>query len=133
MAGTLDKEHLRLIAEEIRCSPRQVDAAVELMAEGATVAFVARYRKEATGGLDDDQLEVLAKRRTYFLDLVQRRGSILKSIEEQGKLTEPLSAALHRATTKQELEDLYLPYKKKRRTKAEVARERGLEPLARLE
>jgi len=130
MAGTLDKEHLRLIAEEIRCSPRQVDAAVELMAEGATVAFVARYRKEATGGLDDDQLEVLAKRRTYFLDLVQRRGSILKSIEEQGKLTEPLSAALHRATTKQELEDLYLPYKKKRRTKAEVARERGLEPLA---
>jgi protein Tex len=130
MAGQLDREHLRLIAEEIRCKPTQVQSAVDLLADGSTVAFVARYRKEATGGLDDDQLEVLAKRRAYYLDLVERRGAILKAIDEQGKLTEALSTALHRATSKQELEDLYLPYKKKRRTKAQVAREQGLEPLA---
>ena len=130
MAAQLDREHLRLIAEEIRCKPGQVGAAVELLADGSTVAFVARYRKEATGGLDDDQLEVLAKRRSYFLDLIERRGAILKAIAEQGKLTDKLSAALHRATTKQELEDLYLPFKRKRRTKAQTARERGLEPLA---
>ncbi len=130
MAGQLDREHLRLIADEIRCKPAQAEAAVDLLADGSTVAFVARYRKEATGGLDDDQLEVLAKRRAYYLDLVERRGAILKAIDEQGKLTESLSAALHRATSKQELEDLYLPYKKKRRTKAQVAREQGLEPLA---
>ncbi len=130
MAAQLDGEHLRLIAEEIRCKPTQVSAAVDLLADGSTVAFVARYRKEATGGLDDDQLEVLAKRRAYFLDLIDRRGAILKAIDEQGKLTDKLSAALHRARTKQDLEDLYLPYKRKRRTKAQTARERGLEPLA---
>lgn len=100
MAEKLDARHLRLIAEEIRCTEIQVRAAAALMEEGATVAFVARYRKEATGGLDDDQLEVLAKRRSYFLDLVERRGAILKAIDEQGKLTDPLSQALHRATTK---------------------------------
>ena len=130
MAGTLDARHLRLIAEEIRCKEGQARAAAALLEEGSTVAFVARYRKEATGGLDDEQLETLAKRRSYFLDLAERRGAILKAVDEQGKLTEKLSQALHRATTKTELEDLYLPFKKKRRTKAQVARERGLEPLA---
>ncbi len=118
------------IAAEIRVSPQQVQAAVTLLDGGATVPFIARYRKEATGGLDDVQLRELDYRLGYLRELAERRAAILKSIEEQGKLTPELRAAIEAAPTKQELEDLYLPYKPKRRTKGMIAREAGLEPLA---
>jgi protein Tex len=118
------------IAQELKVRPAQVNAAVELLDGGATVPFIARYRKEATEGLDDIQLRELESRLTYLRELQERRAAILKSIEEQGKLTPELSAAIAAAPTKQELEDLYLPYKQKRRTKAMIAREAGLEPLA---
>jgi uncharacterized protein len=121
---------VEIIASEVGCRPHQVEAAAALFAEGATVPFVARYRKEATGGLEDLQLENVAKRREYFLELAERRDAILESIREQGKLTDELEAAIRAAVTKQELEDLYLPYKPKRRTRAQIAREKGLEPLA---
>ncbi|WP_181706206.1 Tex family protein [Chthonobacter rhizosphaerae] len=119
-----------LIAAEIGCRPAQVDAAVTLLDEGATVPFVARYRKEATGGLDDTQLRKLEERLTYLRDLEARRASVLASIESQGKLTDDLAGRIAAAATKAELEDLYLPFKPKRRTKAEIAREKGLGPLA---
>jgi uncharacterized protein len=119
-----------IIASEIGARPGQVVAAVTLLDEGATVPFVARYRKEATGGLDDTQLRLLAERLAYLRELDQRRDTILASIGEQGKLTEELRAKIAAAATKAELEDIYLPYKPKRRTKAEIARERGLGPLA---
>ena len=118
------------IAQELGVQTRQVSAAVELLDGGATVPFIARYRKEATGGLDDAQLRTLAERLTYLRELAQRRATVLQSIQEQGKLTPALAAAIAAATTKQELEDLYLPYKPKRRTKGMMAREAGLEPLA---
>ncbi|MGR3780431.1 MAG: Tex family protein, partial [Albimonas sp.] len=121
----------RLIAGEIGARPPQVAAAVELLDGGATVPFVARYRKEVTGGLDDAQLRTLADRLTYLRELEARRAAILKSISEQGKLTEDLGRAIAGAETKATLEDLYLPYKPKRRTKAMIARENGLEPLLR--
>jgi protein Tex len=126
----LEPRFVAMIASEVSCRPQQVQAASELFAEGATVPFVARYRKEATGGLEDLQLETLFKRREYFLELTERRDAILESIREQGKLTDELEAAVRAAVTKQELEDLYLPYKPKRRTRAQIAREKGLEPLA---
>jgi uncharacterized protein len=126
----LEPRFIEIIASEVGCRPSQVQAASDLFAEGATVPFVARYRKEATGGLEDLQLETVAKRREYFLELAERRDAILESIREQGKLSEELEAALRAAVTKQELEDLYLPYKPKRRTRAQIAREKGLEPLA---
>jgi len=126
----LEEAFIALIAEEVGCRPRQVSAAAALFAEGSTVPFVARYRKEATGGLIDEQLETLARRRDYFLELQSRRDAILASIAEQGKLSDELEAQIRAATTKQDLEDLYLPYKPKRRTRAQIARERGLEPLA---
>jgi uncharacterized protein len=126
----LEPRLLALLAAEAQCRPDQAAAASALFAEGATVPFVARYRKEATGGLDDAQVEIIAKRRQYFLELVERRTAILASIEEQGKLTPELEAAIRDAITKQDLEDLYLPYRPKRRTRAQIARERGLEPLA---
>ncbi|MFL6293471.1 MAG: Tex family protein [Thermoanaerobaculia bacterium] len=128
--AVLEPRFLQLIAAEVGCRPHQVEAASGLFAEGATVPFVARYRKEATGGLEDLQLENIFKRREYFLDLAERRDAILESIREQGKLTDELEAAVRAADTKQELEDLYLPYKPKRRTRAQIAREKGLEPLA---
>ena len=118
------------IAAELKCRPAQVKAAVELLDGGATVPFIARYRKEATEGLDDIQLRELETRLAYLRELEDRRAAVLKSIDEQGKLTPALRAAVEAAPTKQELEDLYLPYKPKRRTKAMVAREAGLEPLA---
>ncbi|WP_066706977.1 Tex family protein [Curvibacter delicatus] len=118
------------IAQELRVLDRQVAAAVALLDGGATVPFIARYRKEATEGLDDTQLRELEYRLGYLRELTERREAIIKSIEEQGKLTPELQAALHAATTKQELEDLYLPYKPKRRTKGQIAREAGIEPLA---
>ncbi|MDP3702176.1 MAG: Tex family protein [Hylemonella sp.] len=118
------------IAQEIRVRVQQIEAAVSLLDGGATVPFIARYRKEVTGGLDDIQLRELEARLAYLRELEERRAAVLKSIEEQGKLTPPLKAAIEAAPTKQELEDLYLPYKPKRRTKGQIAREAGLEPLA---
>ncbi|MDZ4073905.1 MAG: Tex family protein [Hylemonella sp.] len=118
------------IAQEIRVRVQQVEAAVALLDGGATVPFIARYRKEATGGLDDIQLRELEARLAYLRELEDRREAVLKSIEEQGKLTPELRAAVLAAPTKQELEDLDLPYKPKRRTKGQIAREAGLEPLA---
>ncbi len=118
------------IAAELKVRPAQVNAAVELLDGGATVPFIARYRKEATDGLDDTQLRDLEARLGYLRELEDRRAAVLKSIEEQGKLTPELRAAIEAAPTKQELEDLYLPYKPKRRTKGMIAREAGLEPLA---
>jgi protein Tex len=125
----LDKILLQ-IAAELRVRPAQVNAAVELLDGGATVPFIARYRKEATDNLDDIQLRELESRLSYLRELEERRTAVSKSIDEQGKLTPELRAAIGAAPTKQELEDLYLPYKQKRRTKAMIAREAGIEPLA---
>ncbi|SEA57141.1 MULTISPECIES: Tex family protein [unclassified Mycobacterium] len=118
------------LAEELAVAEGQVDAAVRLLDEGATVPFIARYRKEVTGSLDDGQLRTLEERLRYLRELDQRRDAVLASIEEQGKLTDDLKAALLAADTKARVEDIYLPYKPKRRTKAQIAREAGLEPLA---
>jgi len=118
------------IAQELKIREQQAAAAIALLDGGATVPFIARYRKEATGGLDDTQLRELQVRLAYLRELQERRETILKSIEEQGKLTPALRAAIAAAPSKQELEDLYLPYKPKRRTKGQIAREAGLEPLA---
>ncbi len=118
------------IALEIKVQASQVKTAVDLLDGGATVPFIARYRKEATGGLDDIQLRELEYRLGYLRELAERRDAVLKSIDEQGKLTPELRAAIEFAPTKQDLEDLYLPYKQKRRTKGQIAREAGIEPLA---
>ncbi|NVK22860.1 MAG: RNA-binding transcriptional accessory protein [Kangiellaceae bacterium] len=118
------------IAQELNVRPQQVEAAVKLLDEGSTVPFIARYRKEVTGALDDTQLRDLEQRLGYLRELEERRSAILKSIEEQEKLTPELEHSIKAAATKSELEDLYLPYKPKRRTKAQIAREAGLEPLA---
>ncbi|MEB3020822.1 Tex family protein [[Mycobacterium] crassicus] len=126
---TLKPVNARL-AEELAVAERQVAAAVALLDEGATVPFIARYRKEITGSLDDGQLRTLEERLRYLRELDDRRAAVLASIEEQGKLTDQLRAALLSADTKARVEDIYLPYKPKRRTKAQIAREAGLEPLA---
>ena len=118
------------IAGEIGAQPAQALAAIALLDEGATVPFIARYRKEVTGGLDDTQLRNLETRLTYLRELEDRRATVLASIDEQGKLTDELRADIEAADSKARLEDLYLPYKPKRRTKAQIAREAGLEPLA---
>lgn len=118
------------LAGELAARPEQVAAAVALLDEGATVPFIARYRKEVTGGLDDNQLRLLEERLAYLRELEDRRAAILANIDEQGKLTPELRAAIELAADKARLEDLYLPYKQKRRTKAQIARETGLEPLA---
>ncbi|KXF90600.1 Tex family protein [Phaeobacter inhibens] len=118
------------IATEIGAAAKQVSAAVALLDEGATVPFVARYRKEATGGLDDTQLRTLAERLDYLRELEKRRAAILESVKSQDKLTDALATSIAKAETKAQLEDIYLPYKPKRRTKAMIARENGLEPLA---
>jgi len=120
----------QIIAAEIDCRLEQVRAAVALLDEGATVPFIARYRKEVTGGLDDTQLRSLEERLGYLRELDERRTAILKSITEQDKLTSALEAQIREADSKTRLEDLYLPFKPKRRTKAQIAREAGLEPLA---
>ena len=119
-----------LIAAEIGAKADQAAAAIQLLDEGATVPFIARYRKEVTGGLDDTQLRLLAERLVYVRELDARRSAVLDSVRSQGKLTDDLETRIGAAITKAELEDLYLPYKPKRRTKAEIARERGLGPLA---
>ncbi|GIK24104.1 MAG: RNA-binding transcriptional accessory protein [Betaproteobacteria bacterium] len=118
------------IAEELGARTQQVAAAIALLDEGATVPFIARYRKEATGGLDDTQLRTLAERLVYLRELEERRAAVLASVAEQGKLTPGLQHDIEHADTKQRLEDLYLPYKPKRRTKAQIALEAGLGPLA---
>lgn len=120
----------RLIAAELKIRPDQVRAAIELLDAGNTVPFIARYRKEATGSLEDEQLRQLEDRLGYLRNLSKRQEEIINRIEEQGKLTDELRAAIEQATKLQELEDLYLPYKQKKRTRAQMARERGLEPLA---
>jgi uncharacterized protein len=118
------------IADEIGAKPAQALAAIDLLDGGATVPFIARYRKEVTGGLDDTQLRNLESRLSYLRELEERRAAILESIAEQGKLTDALRAEIETADSKARLEDLYLPYKPKRRTRAQIAREAGLEPLA---
>ncbi|HEU4618362.1 MAG TPA: Tex family protein [Gammaproteobacteria bacterium] len=126
----LARKIAKTLADEIGAAPPQVEAAVGLLDEGATVPFIARYRKEATGGLDDAQLRTLETRLAYLRELEERRATILASIAEQGKLTPALEADVRAADSKARLEDLYLPYKPKRRTRAQIAREAGLEPLA---
>ncbi len=126
----LAKRITEALARDVACGLRQAEAAVQLLDEGATVPFIARYRKEATGGLDDTQLRKLEERLGYLREMEDRRTAIAKAIDEQGKLTEDLKKVLASAETKAQLEDIYLPYKKKRRTKAQIAREAGLEPLA---
>ena len=118
------------LAKELTVGAHQIAAAVALLDEGATVPFIARYRKEATGNLDDTQLRTLEERLLYLRELEGRRAAVLASIDEQGKLTDELRASIEAATTKQAVEDLYLPFKPKRRTRAQIAREAGLEPLA---
>ena len=130
LTGTALDKILLQIAAELKVRPAQVNAAVTLLDGGATVPFIARYRKEVTDNLDDIQLRELESRLGYLRELEDRRAAVLKSIEEQGKLTPELAAAIDAAPTKQELEDLYLPFKQKRRTKGMIAREAGLEPLA---
>src|SRR5438309_352030 len=122
----------RQIAEELGVREQQIEATVTLLDDGATVPFVARYRKEVTGGLDDAQLRTLEDRLNYLRELEARRTAILDSIREQGKLDAALEAAILAADSKGRLEDIYLPFKPKRRTKAEIAREAGLEPLSEL-
>lgn len=118
------------LAQELDLQPRQIEAALALLAEGATVPFIARYRKERTGELDEIQLRQIQERHQYLQELADRKQTVLKAIQEQGKLTPELTAAIAACSQKTDLEDLYLPYKPKRRTRATIARERGLEPLA---
>ncbi|WJY97841.1 Tex family protein [Corynebacterium fournieri] len=117
------------IAKELNVRDNQVEQALKLLAEGNTVPFIARYRKEVTGGLDDAQLRHIEERNTYLVELAERKQAVLESIEEQGKLTDELKQAILAADTKARVEDLYLPYKKRRKTKADIAREAGLEAL----
>ncbi|WP_176085800.1 Tex family protein [Martelella sp. HB161492] len=124
------KDLAHIIAAEVNARPEQAAAAIALLDEGATVPFIARYRKEVTGGLDDGQLRLLAERLTYLRELQARRHTIVESITGQGKMTDDLMGRIEAAATKAELEDLYLPYRPKRRTRAQIARENGLQPLA---
>ena len=126
----LTKEIPAALAKELHIRPKQAEAAIELLDTGNTVPFIARYRKEATGSLEDEQLRLLEERLTYLRSLVKRQEEILAKIEEQGKLTDTLRTSIEKAARLQDLEDLYLPYKQKKRTRAQIARERGLEPLA---
>jgi len=126
----LNQQISQIIAAELTVQPQQILAAIQLLDDGNTIPFIARYRKEATGGLDDTQLRHFETRLIYLRELEERRQTILKSIEEQGKLTDELRNKIHATQSKTELEDLYLPYKPKRRTKGQIAIEAGLEPLA---
>ncbi|MCR5913557.1 S1 RNA-binding domain-containing protein [Corynebacterium sp. zg254] len=130
MAGMNSNSIAQKIAQELQCQPQHVQAVIELLDEGSTVPFIARYRKELTGGMDDTQLRSLEQRLTYLRELEDRRATVLKAIEDQGKLTDELRAQILDVDTKARLEDLYLPYKTTRRTKATIAREAGLQPLA---
>ena len=130
LSAALARKIAQTIADEIGAQTAQVNAAVGLLDEGATVPFIARYRKEVTGGLDDTQLRNLEVRLSYLREMEERRAAILSSIDEQGKLSDELRSEIEAADSKSRLEDLYLPYKPKRRTRAQIAREAGLEPLA---
>ena len=121
---------IQQIAEELDKLPQHVANVVQLLDEGNTIPFIARYRKELHGAMDDTALRTLEERLTYLRGLQERREAVKKSIEEQGKLTEELAAAIDAAKTLAEVEDLYRPYKQKRRTRATMAKEKGLEPLA---
>ncbi|MCD4688223.1 MAG: RNA-binding transcriptional accessory protein, partial [Desulfuromonadaceae bacterium] len=121
---------IQILIDDTGLQKRQVEQTVALLQEGATVPFIARYRKEVTGELDEVQIRLLQERLEYHTELNKRRDTILKSIDEQGKLTAELRGKIESTRQKTELEDLYLPFKPKRRTKASIARERGLEPLA---
>src|SRR3990172_7942969 len=123
-------EHIKMIAAELKVNERQVHACVDLLDEGATVPFISRYRKEATGSLDDAAVTTVRDRLAQLRELDKRREAILKSLEETGQLTDELKAKVMAAETMTVLEDIYLPYRPKRRTRATIARERGLEPLA---
>src|SRR5215831_12924139 len=118
------------IAQTLQISMKNLVAVIELLDEGSTVPFIARYRKEATGNLDEVKIRAIEERLAYLRDLMARKETILASIQEQGKLTDELKSRIERTLDKSELEDIYLPYKPKRRTKATIAREKGLEPLA---
>ena len=126
----LNQQISQLIAQELNVCDNQILAAIQLLDDGNTIPFIARYRKEATGGLDDTQLRHFETRLIYLHELEERRPTILKSIEEQGKLTDELRGKIQATQSKTELEDLYLPFKPKRRTKGQIAIEAGLEPLA---
>jgi len=129
----MDQQQMfQLIADELGLKPWQVKASVELMEEGNTIPFIARYRKERTGELDEEKLRGVEERYHYLTQLVQRKEEVIRLIDEQGKLTEELKLKIEQATKLQEVEDLYLPYRPKRKTRASVAREKGLEPLARI-
>ncbi|HVO29610.1 MAG TPA: Tex-like N-terminal domain-containing protein, partial [bacterium] len=121
-----------VIATELNLQPARVEAVLELLKEGGTVPFIARYRKERTGALDEVQIRTIQERSEYLAELDERKTAVLKSIEEQGKLEPALKEKIEKALTKNEVEDLYLPFKPKRRTRATIAKERGLEPLAEL-
>ena len=123
---------IQTLARELDAAPEHVENVVRLIDEGATIPFIARYRKELHGAMDDTALRNLEERLQYLRNLAERREAVKKSIEEQGKLTEELSFAIDAARTLAEVEDLYRPYKQKRRTRASMAREKGLEPLAAL-
>jgi uncharacterized protein len=127
---SLSSDLLLHIAATLQLSLKSLVATIELLDEGATVPFIARYRKEATGNLDEVQIRAIEEKLLYFRELLSRKETILASIQEQGKLTDELKARIIQTLDKSELEDLYLPYKPKRRTKAMIAREKGLEPLA---
>src|ERR1035441_1341483 len=127
---SLSPELLIHIAHILQVPMKGLLATVELLDQGATVPFIARYRKESTGNLDEVQIRALEEKLLYFRELVSRKETILASIQEQGKLTDELKARIDKTLDKSELEDLYLPYKPKRRTKAMIAREKGLDPLA---
>ena len=124
------QEIAAILARELQVKPHQVEAAVELLDSGNTLPFIARYRKEATGELDEEQLRSIVERTSYLRNLAERKAEVLAQIESQGKLTEELAEAINRATQLQEVEDIYLPYRPKKRTRAMIAREKGLEPLA---
>src|SRR5579871_3072463 len=126
----LSLEILLHVSQTLNIPLKALAAVIELLNDGGTVPFIARYRKEATGNLDEVQIRAIEEKLNYFRDLYDRRETILASIAEQGKLTDELKARIEAALDKSELEDLYLPYKPKRRTKATIAREKGLEPLA---
>jgi uncharacterized protein len=121
---------IQVLAQELSLSTRHIEAALALLQEGATVPFIARYRKERTGAMDEVQLRSLQERYDYLTELADRKQTILKSIADQGKLTDELRAKIEACTQKTDLEDLYLPYRPKRRTRATIAKEKGLEPLA---
>src|SRR5260370_18697885 len=123
-------QHASIIAAELGVKPDQVERTVALLADGATIPFISRYRKEVTGNLDEVQIAAIDERRNYLSELDARKTTVLAEITKQGKLTDALKAQIHKTLSKTELEDLYLPFKPNRRTRATVARERGLQPLS---